>query len=44
MSFKIKRVNKNDLKEEKQFSKEEKELKKLIENIDDSSLPFSLTQ
>jgi len=42
MSFKIKRVNKNDIKEEKQFSKEEQELKKLIENIDDSSLPFSL--
>lgn len=45
MSFKIKKVNKNytnNIRKDEQFSKEKQELKKLIENIDDSSLPFSL--
>lgn len=45
MSFKIKRVNKNntnDFRKDEQLSKEKQELKKLIENLDNSSLPFSL--
>ena len=44
MSFKIKRVNNNtnNIRKDEQFSKEKQELKKLIENINDSSLTFSL--
>ena len=45
MSLKVKGVNKNninDIRKDEQFSKEKQELTKLIENINDSSLPFSL--